>query len=127
MAPRDLGNIHTTGRACRDIFHEQHDTKTTPLFYLLIKKLLGCYFQIRSSYYYGGTVQPKNTYFCILTVTGGARENQKRIKININHSYHQCLSPSVSLNWSKDSDSVLTNLIGKDEVRDWSMYKTFTP
>ena len=41
----------------------------------------------------GGTVQPENTYSCMLKVTGHVRESQKRISINTNLSYHQCSSP----------------------------------
>ena len=37
-------------------------------------------------------------------------ETQKRINININHSYHQRPSLLVVRNWSNDSDSVLTNI-----------------
>ena len=36
-----------------------------------------------------GTVQPGNTYSCILKVTGQVWESQKRISININHSHRQ--------------------------------------
>ena len=36
----------------------------------------------------GGTMQPENTYSCILKVTGQVWESQKRISINTNHSYH---------------------------------------
>ena len=36
----------------------------------------------------GGPVKTENTYSRILKVTGQVRESQKRISININHSYH---------------------------------------
>ena len=49
-----------------------------------------------------GTVQPENTYFCILKVTGQVWESQKRININANHSYHQHSYPEASLNWSNN-------------------------
>ena len=35
------------------------------------------------------TVQPENTYSCILKVTGQVLDSQKRISMNTNHSYHQ--------------------------------------
>ena len=70
-----------------------HGTKTTPVFlpadgqasWLLLPTLV--------SLLSGGTVQPENTYSCILKVTGHVRESQKRISINTNLSYHQCWSP----------------------------------
>ena len=50
----------------------------------------------------GSTVQPENTYFCTLKVTGQVWESQKRININANHSYHQHSYPEASLNWSNN-------------------------
>ena len=41
----------------------------------------------------GGTVQPENTYPCILKVTGQVWESQKKDKHHTNHSYHKCSSP----------------------------------
>ena len=61
----------------------------------------------------GGTGQPENTYSCICKVTGLVLESQKRTSININHSYHQHSYCWISLNWSNDSDSVLTKTIAK--------------
>ena len=100
----------------------EHGTKTTPVFlpadgeasWLLLPSLV--------SLLSGGTVQPENTYSCILKVTGQVWESQKRISINTNHSYHQGSSSYVSLNWlTIKPDSVLTNPIGKDGVQSWSM------
>ena len=45
-------------------------------------------------------MQQENTYSCILNVKGQVWENQKRISINTNYSYHQDSPPWVSLNWS---------------------------
>ena len=36
----------------------------------------------------GGTVQPENTYSCMLKVTGHVRESQKRISINTRDKLH---------------------------------------
>ena len=52
MIPRDLRNIHTTGNRCRDALPYGNMTLKLPqYFYLLMEKPLGCYFQVRSSYY----------------------------------------------------------------------------
>ena len=57
-------------RAVGTHFHVQHDTKTIPVFLPADRKaswsLLPSYAFLLS----GGTVQPKNSYFCILKVTG---------------------------------------------------------
>ena len=41
----------------------------------------------------GGTMQPENTYSCILEVTDQFWDSQKRISINTNYIYHQCPFP----------------------------------
>ena len=58
----------------------------------------------------GGTVQPVNTYSCILKVTGQVWESQKRISINTDHSYHPSinLSKPVATDLTIKSDSILT-------------------
>ena len=53
----------------------------------------------------GGTMQPENTYFCILRVAGQVWK--------INHDYHQRSSPLTNVSWSNDSHSVLTEPVGK--------------
>ena len=45
----------------------EHGTKTTPFFYLLMEKPLGCYLQDQSPYY---QAEPENIYSRILKVTG---------------------------------------------------------
>ena len=82
----------------------KHGTKTTPVFlpadgeasWLLLPSLV--------SLLSGGTVQPENTYSCILKVTDQVWECQKRISINTNHSYHQRSSFYASLNWSNNKN-----------------------
>ena len=41
----------------------------------------------------------------------------KKLSININHSYHQCSSPEVTLNISNDLDSVSITPLWKDGSR----------
>ena len=48
----------------------------------------------------GGTVQPENTYSCILKLTCQVWESQKRKSINTIHNYHQHSSPQSSMDWS---------------------------
>ena len=54
----------------------EHGTKTTPFFYLLMEKPLGCYLQDQSPYY---QAEPENIYSRILKVTGHVSES-KRVK-----------------------------------------------
>ena len=68
----------------------------------------------------GDTLQPENTYSCVLKVMVRSAKVKKRIRINANHSNHKCSSPLVLANLTKKSDSVLTNLIEKDGVQSWS-------
>ena len=70
-------------------FHAWCGTKTTSVFSLADGK--ASWSLLLSSVYLqsGSTVQPENTYSCTLKVTGQVWENQKRISINTNHSYHQ--------------------------------------
>ena len=98
----------------------EYGTKTTPVFlpadgeasWLLLPSLV--------SLLSGGTVQPENTYSCILKVTGQVRESQKRISINTaTTSIH--LPKPVSADLTIKPDSVLTNPIGKDGVQSWLM------
>ena len=69
-------------------FNEQHGIKTITIF-LPTDIFTFCFVSLLS----GGTVKPENTYSCILKVISQVGENQKRISLNINHSYHQHQSP----------------------------------
>ena len=52
MTPRDLRNVHTTGNSCRDALPCMNMALKLPrYFYLLMEKLLGCYFQDGSPCY----------------------------------------------------------------------------
>ena len=65
----------------------------------------------------GGSLQPENIYSCILTVTGQFWESQKgwaSTPITSTTSIH--LPKLVSTDLTLKSDSVLTNLVGKDGV-----------
>ena len=83
-------------------FHAWHGTKTISVFLPIDGE--ASWLVLWSSVFLlsGGTMQPENTFFCILKITGQDRESQKWISINTNHSYHQCSSPKVGLNWSNN-------------------------
>ena len=66
MTPRDLRNIHTTGNSCRDV----HGTKTNPVFLPADGEASWLLLPSSVSLLSGGTMQPENTYSCILKVTG---------------------------------------------------------
>ena len=100
MTPRDLGNIHTTGKGTH--FHARHGTKTTPVFLHADGGAAGSLLPDFVSLLSDGTVQPENTYSCIHKVTGQFWESQKRISIDTYHSYHQRSSPQASFNWSNN-------------------------
>ena len=74
-------------------FHAWRGTKTTPVFLPADGEASWSLLPSSVSLLSGGTVQPENTYSCILKVTGQVWESQKRISINTNHSYHQLSSP----------------------------------
>ena len=87
-------------------FHVGHGTKTILLF--LPADGEASWLLLPSSIFLlsGGTVQPKNTYSCILKVTVQVWNSQKRISINTYHSYHQRSLPKL----------VLTNLTIKSDL-----------
>ena len=117
MTPRDLRNIDTTGNS------REHGTKTTPVFLPADGEASWSLLPSSVSLLSGGTVQPENTYSCILKVTGQVWESQKKrtsiTLITATTSVH--LPKPVSTDLTIKPDSVLTNPIGKDGVRSWSM------
>ena len=123
MTPKDLRNIHTTGNSCRGrTSMREHGTKTTPVFLPADGEASSSLLPSLVSLLSGGRVQPENTYSCILKVTGQVWESQKRISITLitaTTSVH--LPKPVSTDLRIKPDSVLTNPIGKDGVRSWSM------
>ena len=90
--------------------HTLHDTKTTPAFFKDWRwNLLVATSKFSLS---GGTVQPENTYSCILKVAGQVWERKNRLTstlITSNTSVH--LPELVSNDLTIKSDSILTNLI----------------
>ena len=90
MTPRDLTSMG------------KHGTKTALVFLPADKEASLLLLPSSVSLLSGGALQPENTYSCIFKVTGQIWESQKRKSINTNHSYHQCSSPSASLNWSNN-------------------------
>ena len=70
MTPRDLGNIHTTGIAVETHFHAQHGAKTVPVFLPADREASWLLLPNSVFLLSGGTVEPENTYSCILKVTG---------------------------------------------------------
>ena len=108
MTPRDLRYITPPEIAVGTHFHVRHGTKTIPVFlpadgeasWLLLPSL--------SPYLSSGTVQPENTYSCILKVGGQVSESQKRISINIITTTTSIHVPkSVSTDLTIKSDLVL--------------------
>ena len=70
MTPRDLRNIHTTGSSCKDALPCANMAKTTPIFLPADGEASWSLLPSSVSLLSGGTVQPENTYSCILKVTG---------------------------------------------------------
>ena len=70
MTPWDLRNIHT-GNSCRDALHVQTlCPKTIPGFLPADGEASSLLLPSLISLLSSGTVQPENTYSCILKVTG---------------------------------------------------------
>ena len=100
----------------------EHGTKTTPVFLPVDGEASWSLLPSLVSLLSGGTVQPENTYSCILKVTGQVWESQKRTSITLitaTSSVH--LPKPISTNLTIKPDSVLTNPIEKDGVRSCSM------
>ena len=123
MTPRDLRNIHTTGNSCRDALPcANMALKLLRYFYLLMEKLLGRYLQVRSPYNQAAQCNQKT----LIPVSSRQQVRSKKAKngkvstlITATTSVH--LPKPVSTDLTIKPDSVLTNPIGKDGVRRWSM------
>ena len=101
----------------------EHGTKTTPVFLAADGEASWLLLPSSVSLLSASTVQPENTYSCVLKVTGQVSESQKRISITLitaTTSIH--LHKPVSTDLTIKPESVLTNPIGKDGMRSWSMY-----
>ena len=70
MITRDLENINPIENSYRDALHARHGTKTTPVFLPAHGEASGSLLPSSVSLLLHGTVQPENTYSCILKVTG---------------------------------------------------------
>ena len=68
-------------------FHPQHGTKTNPVFLPADGDYYGLLLSSLASLLSGDTVQPENTYSCILKMTDHGMRKLKRTSININYSY----------------------------------------
>ena len=123
MTPRDLRNIHTTGNSCRDALPCANMALKLPrYFYLLMEKPLGRYFQVRSPYYQAAQCNQKT----LIPVSSRRQVRSEKAKkgyastlITATTSVH--LPKPVSTDLTIKPDSVLTNPIGKDGVRSWSI------
>ena len=104
----DLNNINLDKNFDEDAGHtsmREHGTKTTLLLSTSDGKTSWSPLPSLVFLLLGSTMQPENTYSCILKVTGQVWESQKRISISTNHSYYQRSSPIIiisSLNWSNN-------------------------
>ena len=123
MTPKDLRNVQTTGNSCWDALPCGIIALKLPrYFYLLMEKPLGCYFQVRSPYYQEAQCNQKRP---IPVSSRGEVRSEKARKgsastvIIVTTSIH--LPKTVSTDLTINPDSVLTNPIGKDGVRSWSM------
>ena len=81
MTPRALGNIHTTRNKCRDT-HAWHGTKTILVFLPADVEASWSLLPCLASFTISSTLEPENTYSCILKVTGQVWEIQKGISIS---------------------------------------------
>ena len=100
----------------------ENGTKTIPVFLHADGEASWSLLPSLVSLLSGGTVQPENIYSRILKVKGQVWENHKRISITlitVTASAH--LPKPDSTNLTIKPDSVLTNPIGKDGARSWSM------
>ena len=70
MTPRDLKISTPTEIPVGTRFHVQHSTKTTPIFLTADEEAIWLLHPSSVFLLSSGTVQPENTYSCILKVTG---------------------------------------------------------
>ena len=123
MTPRDFRNIHTTGNSCRDALPCTNMTLKLPQYFSLqMEKPLGRYYLVRSPYYQAAQCNQKTP----IPVSSRCQVRSGKAKIRISvtlitatTSIH--LPKPVSTDLTIKQDSVLTNPIGKDGVRSWSM------
>ena len=109
-------------------FQVRHGTKAAPVFLAADGEASWLLLPSSVSLVSGGTVQPVNTYYCILKVTVQVWNSQKKASINTNHSYHHIHLPKlVSSDLTIKLDLVLTSQIGRDGWKASWCNKTSTP
>ena len=110
MTPRDLRNIHTNRNSSKDPLPCANMALKLPrYFYLLMEKPLGCYFQVRSTYYQAAQCNQKTPILVSSRCQVRSEKAKKRININTNGSYHYRSSCQTSLNWSNNKASFSFN------------------
>ena len=87
-------------------------------FYLLMEKPLGHYFQVRSPYYQLAQCNQKTPISVSSRWQIRSEKAEKRYASTLSTAH---LTKPVSTDLTIKPDSVLTNLIGKDRVQNWSM------
>ena len=95
----------------------EHGTKTTLVFLPADGETFWSLLPSSVSLLSDSTVQPENTYSCILKVTGQVWESKKRTSITLitaTTSVH--LPKPVSTDLTIKPDSVLTNPIGRCKI-----------
>ena len=101
-------------------FHARNGTKTTLVFLSADGETSWLLFPKSISLLSGGTLQPKNTYSCILKVTSWVWETQKRqASTLITTTISVYLPKPVSTDLTIKPGSILTNPIRKAVVKDW--------
>ena len=126
MTPRNLRNIHTTRNSCKDTLPCVNKALKLPWhFYLLMEKPFGCYFQVWSSYYQVAQCSQKTP----IPVSSRWQTRCERVKgwvstlITTTTSVHP--PKSVSTDLTIKTGLLLTNPIGKDGMKSWSMYNIY--
>ena len=127
MTPRDLRNIHTTRNSCRDALPCTNMALILPwYFYLLMEKPPGCYFQVQSPYYLATKCNQKTpipVYSGWQVRSEKAKKGQASTLATAITSIH--LPKPVLTDLIIKPDSVLTNPVGQDGVRSWSMQNIY--
>ena len=95
----------------------EHGTKTTLVFLPADGEASWLLLPRSVSVLSGSTVEPENTYSCILKVTGILKDSQKKVSALITATTSVHLPQLVSTDLTINLDSVLTNLMRKDVVR----------
>ena len=124
MTPRNLRNIHTTRKSCRNALSCANTALKIPRdFYLLMEKPLGCFFQVWSPYYGVAQCNQKTPIAVSSRWQVRFEKAKKRISITATTSVH--LLKPVSTDLTIKPDSILTNPIGKEYLSYWEYRKIY--